>query len=120
MQQEAGQQGNEPLRSTYADDEAIAEILPVFINNMPRYLNDLEGRISAGDWAGAARVCHDLKGTAGGYGYPDIGRAAQLLEGEVKGDHQKSAIEKHFAVVKSLCARAKLGIELGAPPGATH
>ena len=100
-----------PLRSTYADDEAIAEILPVFINNMPRYLTDLDTKLGAGDWVGAARVCHDLKGTAGGYGYPDIGRAASQLEAEIKGDKDAAKIQTHLAEVKALCARARLGIE---------
>lgn len=100
----------EPLKSTYSEDAAIAEILPIFINNMPRYLSDLDARIEAADWAAAARVCHDLKGTAGGYGYPDIGRAAQELEHQVKGPRDQEAIRSFLREVKTLCARARLGI----------
>jgi HPt (histidine-containing phosphotransfer) domain-containing protein len=100
-----------PLQSTYANDETIAEILPIFINNMPRYLTDLEVKLGAEDWPGAARVCHDLKGTAGGYGYPDIGRAVQQLEAEIKGEKDSAKIAALLATVKSLCARARLGVD---------
>lgn len=99
-----------PLRSTYADDQAIAEILPLFLNNVPKYVSDLEARIEHQDWAGAARICHDLKGTAGGYGYPDIGAATLMLEGELKGTHDPSRVDKYFREVRTLCIRARLGL----------
>lgn len=99
-----------PLRSTYADDAAIAEILPIFLNNMPKYLGDLSSRIEHDDWAGAGRVCHDLKGTAGGYGYPDIGAAAQRLEAELKGGHDRNLIAQYFNDVRTLCQRARQAV----------
>jgi hypothetical protein len=55
----------EPLKSVYANDPAVANILPLFINNIPKYLENLRSHILEGDWQAAARVCHDLKGTAG-------------------------------------------------------
>ena len=110
MRENEGLDARVPLRSTYADDEAIAEILPVFINNMPQYLSDLEARLGCNDYPGAARVCHDLKGTAGGYGFPDIGRAAADLETEIKGKRDPGVIDAAFELVRSLCARARLGV----------
>src|SRR4051812_29710255 len=96
------QTGSEtPLRSTYADDDAIAEILPLFINNMPKYTGDLDARISHSDWPGAARICHDLKGTAGGYGYPDIAQATQRLESELKNGKDVKLIEAYLIDVKA-------------------
>lgn len=97
-----------PLRSTYANDQAIAEILPLFLNNMPKYIGDLESRIEHKDWAGAARVCHDLKGTAGGYGYPDIARATQTLESELKGSQDLELIMTYLNEVRTLCERARI------------
>lgn len=99
-----------PLKSTYADDPAIAEILPLFLNNVPKYLGDLEARLEHQDWAGAARVCHDLKGTAGGYGYPDIGAATLRLETELKGGCQPALVQSYLHEVRTLCLRARLGV----------
>ncbi len=101
---------NEPLLSIYADDAAVADILPLFIANVPKYLENLTQHIAAEDWAMAARVCHDLKGTAGGYGYPDIGAVAKQLEAEVKGARSKDNLERHLSQAKTLCKRAKLAL----------
>ncbi len=99
-----------PLLSTYADDQAISEILPIFLNNLPRYVADLSSRVEQGDWVGASRVCHDLKGTAGGYGYPEIGRSAQDLETELKGERIASRLEERLLEVQTLCLRARIGM----------
>lgn len=105
----------EPLRSIYADDEAVADILPLFVNNVPKYLENLTAAIREGNWVQAARVCHDLKGTAGGYGYPDIGKVAAELELEIKGAKTLSALERNLAVAKVLCQRAQLALSGTSP-----
>lgn len=96
-----------PLRSAYADDQAIAEILPLFLSNVPKYTSDLSTAIEHGDWVSAARVCHDLKGTAGGYGYPPIAQATQRLESELKGGKDPDLIRLHLDEVVRLCDRAR-------------
>ena len=97
-----------PLRSTYADDQAISDILPLFLSNMPKYLGDLESNIEHRDWTAAARVCHDLKGTSGGYGYPDIAKATQKLESELKGGKDVESIMTYLDEVRTLCERARV------------
>ena len=101
-----------PLRSIYADDEVIADIIPAFVHNMPRYISDLRASVARGDWQGGARICHDLKGTAGGYGFPQIGQVAQNIEQELKGSCQLAVIEHHLADVTKLCQLAELGLGL--------
>jgi HPt (histidine-containing phosphotransfer) domain-containing protein len=101
---------NQPLISVYANDAAVADILPLFISNVPKYLENLTNHIRSGDWAMAARVCHDLKGTAGGYGYPDIGAVAKALEAEVKGARSLENLERYLTEARILCKRAQLGL----------
>lgn len=100
-----------PLKSIYADDQAISEILPLFLNNVPKYIGDLQSCVASKDWIGAARVCHDLKGTAGGYGYPDIGAATQRLETELKGAHQEELVHGYLDEVRVLCHRARIALD---------
>lgn len=99
-----------PIKSLFADDEVFAEILPAFVQNLPQYIERLRVAICAGDVASAAKVCHDLKGTAGGYGYPQIGSLAQVLEDEVKGgfDIPKASIQ--LDEIATLCHLAMLGL----------
>lgn len=99
-----------PLTSTYADDQVIAEILPMFLANMPKYTNNLQALIESRDYVGAGRVCHDLKGTSGGYGYPDIATATQVLETELKKGQDLELIRSYLDVVCGLCERARLAL----------
>jgi HPt (histidine-containing phosphotransfer) domain-containing protein len=101
-----------PLLSLYAEDETIADILPVFLQNLPRYLGDLATRIESRDWTGAARICHDLKGTAGGYGYPQISEATRKLESLLRAgvtDPGEPALE--LAHITRLCGRARAAVK---------
>ena len=99
-----------PLKSLFADDEIIADILPAFVQNMPRYVSTLRDSVERRDWVASAKICHDLKGTAGGYGYPQIGQVAQKLEEEIKGARQVPVIESYLADAITLCHRAVLGL----------
>lgn len=98
---------DEPLLSIYANDAAVADILPLFVANVPKYLDNLARACEAQDWAMAARVCHDLKGTAGGYGYPDIGAVAKQLEAEVKGARNMGTLLPLLEQAKKLVHRAQ-------------
>jgi len=118
MQEQFTDSSVTPLRSMFADDEIIADILPAFVQNMPRYVGNLRAAIDSRDWPAGARICHDLKGTAGGYGYPQIGRLAQLLEDELKSGQQLPVIERYLADTDRLCHLAVLG--LGQPAGSQH
>ena len=103
-------QGQQLLRSIYADDKAIAGILPVFLGNIPKYTGNLVSAIKEQNWSAAARTCHDLKGTAGGYGYPEITLATARLEAELKGGQDSEVIRERLQDVLSLCDRASLAL----------
>ena len=103
--------GDAPLRSIYADDDMIAEILPAFVHNMPKYVEQLRTLVGRREWSAAAKVCHDLKGTSGGYGYPQIGALAHQLEVEIKGSCQLPLIEQYLHAVTKLCEQAILGLQ---------
>jgi HPt (histidine-containing phosphotransfer) domain-containing protein len=100
-----------PIKSIFADDELIAEILPAFVHNLPKYVERLRAAIGAEDVAAAAKVCHDLKGTAGGYGYPQIGSLAQKLEDELKGGFDLTEASIQLEQVARLCHLAMLGLD---------
>jgi HPt (histidine-containing phosphotransfer) domain-containing protein len=102
--------GDLPIKSLFADDELIGEILPAYVNNLSKYVQDLRQHIGAGDWLAAAKVCHDLKGTAGGYGYPQLGAAAQQLEAELKGMHAPIELSRLLEQLATLCRQALLGL----------
>lgn len=73
----------EPLRSQFADDADMAELLVEFVTGLTGTCEKLENALAAGDTESVKRVGHQLKGAGGGYGYPDITTAGANLENSV-------------------------------------
>jgi CheY-like chemotaxis protein/HPt (histidine-containing phosphotransfer) domain-containing protein len=98
------------LRSELADDPDLKGILPDF-------LNTLEGRVAAlcrasgqEDSGTLKRLAHQLKGVAGGYGFPTITEQAKVLEGALESEH-KPAVKAAVDALCTLCLRAARGTE---------
>lgn len=51
-----------------------------FLNDLPARIADLEERLTAGDLAAVAASAHQLRGAAGGYGFPAMTELAGQLE----------------------------------------
>ena len=69
-----------PLISEVADDEEMAPLVEQFVASLPARATALLEATFAGDLTRLARLAHQLKGAAGGYGFPTITDAAALLE----------------------------------------
>ncbi len=102
----------QPMKSLYADDDVIAEILPDFVRNLSGYVDKLRAALAVGDHVQGARVCHDLKGTAGGYGYPEISELAQHLETALKTGGETTHLTQLVDQIATLCQRALIGLDL--------
>jgi HPt (histidine-containing phosphotransfer) domain-containing protein len=71
---------SQPLRSHYADDPDMTEIIELFVGEMPRRLNELAACWEQRELERLTHLVHQLKGASGGYGFPAVGRAAGQLE----------------------------------------
>jgi HPt (histidine-containing phosphotransfer) domain-containing protein len=58
----------QPLVSELASDPDFAELLAAFVSEMPKRISTLETALTASDLETLARLAHQLKGSAGGYG----------------------------------------------------
>lgn len=97
----------QPLKSTFADDPAIADIIPLFLANLSGYVEGLDKALRGGDLQAALRICHDLKGTAGGYGYPALSEVAADLERHLKSGQQTVQSGSLMETVRHLSMRAQ-------------
>lgn len=70
----------EPLRSQYADDPEMADILELFVREMPRRLEALSEAWKRRELETLTHMVHQIKGASGLYGYPSVGQAARDLE----------------------------------------
>lgn len=70
----------EPLYSRYASDEEMQELLEQFIEELPERADALRSAFETGDSESLRLYAHQLKGSAGSYGYEPITEAASQLE----------------------------------------
>jgi HPt (histidine-containing phosphotransfer) domain-containing protein len=69
---------------TGARDPAIEELLAAarrqFAVSLPSKAADVEALVARGAWAEARRAAHKLRGSAGTYGFAEVGAAAGAIE----------------------------------------
>ncbi len=94
--------------STFSDDPDMCELIGEFLRELPERLVILEQALNAHDTASIASLAHQLKGAAGGYGYPQITEASRVVEQEARDDREVEALRKSVAQLKALCERASL------------
>ena len=80
------------LRSQYAGDPAMAELLDEFVNELPLRVRQMQELLETKNAAELRRTVHQLKGAGGGYGYPDITRLAADTERAIDGAAALDAI----------------------------
>jgi histidine phosphotransfer protein HptB len=106
---------SELLYSTLADDPDLADIVDLFVQEMPERILRLLDRFRAEDREGLRRVAHQLKGAAGSYGFAPISPAAGELEEQIVHSAPEDQIRRTLDEVIDLCRRARAGT----PPSET-
>ncbi|MCG3137875.1 MAG: hypothetical protein HJJLKODD_01730 [Phycisphaerae bacterium] len=64
-------------------DSEFKAIVEIFVNGLPDRLAAIEQALSRCDLQTLRYYAHQLKGSGGGHGYPDITRVAAELESQV-------------------------------------
>ncbi|MEN0061309.1 MAG: PAS domain-containing protein [Myxococcota bacterium] len=100
-----------PLRSAYADDPDMAELVDEFTQTLPERVQALHDTHRAGDLERLQRLAHQLKGAGGGFGYDEITQVARKLEAAVRQGEEKSQIAAAIRSVDETCQRAVLGAQ---------
>jgi len=77
-------QGNDRIISEFAADPEMAELVDMFVGDLPQRVSKLEHLIDEHDIEGLRTLAHQLKGAAPGYGFPSIGAAAEAVESAVR------------------------------------
>jgi HPt (histidine-containing phosphotransfer) domain-containing protein len=95
------------LVSNLAGDPDLADLLEEFISELPARAGAIEQARAAGDFDTLIRLGHQLKGSAGAYGFPSITEAAANLEHIAR---RRASLEELIGAVQSvadLCRRAQ-------------
>jgi PAS domain S-box-containing protein len=94
-------ESHELLVSSVADDPEILQFLPGFVGHLPEQVSRLERLLGETNLKGLEAVLHQLKGTCGLYGFPQLTEMAGRAEQSVK---EEKAIEVLKREVQSLIA----------------
>lgn len=70
----------EPVRSRFAGDPEYRELLEWFVASLAELAGTLRDQRRSADYAGLQVHAHQLKGAAGGYGFPELTTLASELE----------------------------------------
>jgi PAS domain S-box-containing protein len=93
--------GNEEvLYSQYADRPVIARMLGEFVGRLDERVCAMQAALGASQTEDLRRLAHQLKGTAGSYGYPSLTAAAKALEDDAKMGRLEFAAKEMECIVK--------------------
>lgn len=76
--------GTAPLRSRFADDPEMRDLVTWFLGDLERRIEAIRGALDAHDAARLRALAHQLSGSAEGYGFEEIGEAARKVESEIR------------------------------------
>lgn len=96
-----------PLVSELAGDSDMVELVEMFVRELPDRVTVIKRALENRDIETLQRFAHQLKGAAGGYGFPTITDAAKSLELTAKTDRTLEKMAAELRELEGLCARAR-------------
>jgi len=98
------------LRKELGDDEIVAEIATVFLQDLPERLDALTRALAAGDLVTATREAHSIKGAARNFGMDRLSAACADLEAAAKrGDG--AAAKTAFPAIEATAGEAAAALK---------
>ena len=96
-------------------DEDMIELVEMFVSELPDRVAAIEESIAKQDLATLAMLAHQLKGSAGGYGFPSITDSAKEIEQAAKENEDLETLENQIGALAELCRRARAGVTTSKP-----
>lgn len=97
-----------PVRSEFADDPDMMELVEEFIQEMPGRIEKIQSCLAEQSMDELKVLAHQLKGAGGGYGFPDVTDKARQLEQSIVQGEAESAVSGACDALTSLLNRVQL------------
>ena len=96
-----------PIEKPAVKDEGFAQLVEQFVRELGDEALALRAQFAQGDLRELARLAHQLKGSCGSYGFPELSRHAAELERCVKTEASQEAIAAALAAFEQGCAAVR-------------
>lgn len=101
-----------PILSEFASDPDMAELVDIFVGELPERIRAIESARSDRNYDIIARLAHQLKGAAPGYGFSGVGEAAASIEHRLRSagglnDSTKLAVDADVDRLLNMCRRVR-------------
>ena len=111
--------GDDTLRSEYADDPDMIEIIGEFVANLTDRTDAMRQALANSDHQRLQELAHQLKGAGGGYGYPTLTETAKALEYAAR-DEEFEAAQLALHELDKLCQAVVAGHNDQTVPASTN
>lgn len=99
--------GSDALVSELADDDLL-ELVEMYVAELPDRIAAIEKAVDTQDLATVATLVHQLKGSAGAYGFPSITDAAKEIQPGAMAGEDLEALKPQIRALVDLCRRARV------------
>jgi HPt (histidine-containing phosphotransfer) domain-containing protein len=97
----------EPLHTDLGDDPDLLPAVAAFVDVLPARVAAIEAALRGADYAALANLAHQLKGSAGTFGFMPITAAADAVEQRVRAGAAVDAVARAIADLAALTARVR-------------
>lgn len=95
--------------SQLGNDPDLAEIVEMFVEEMPQRIAALLRHLEQKDWESLRRMAHQLKGAAGSYGFEPVSPSAGRVESAIRDQQPEQQIRFSVLELVDLCGRLRSG-----------
>ena len=100
-----------PIYSGLAGDPCLGPIVAQFVEGLPDKISALRRHVAGRNYEQVLRDAHQLKGSAGSYGFPDITARAAALESTARSGDREPRVQRALDELAEVCRRARPGPE---------
>ncbi len=97
------------IYSGLADQPAYAELVQAYVAEMPTRVGEMQETFRTGDRVGLRRLAHQLKGSAGSYGFEKLSPCAGKLERALRDDLPEEEVHQRVLELIAMCQRIRAG-----------
>ena len=95
-----------PVRGSLVGDDAKAELLAGFVGDLPDRATGIEQALREGDLQALTKLVHQLKDSAGTFGFLPVAQAAQAVEQRAAEEDDLRQLHKAVSELVNLCRHA--------------